>query len=415
MKLGLIGNPLGHSWSPQIHDHLIHEPYAKWQIEPEKLEQFMQEKDFTGINVTIPYKQSVIPYLDELDPIASEIGAVNCIVNQDGKLTGYNTDCVGFMDMLKSHHIDVRKKNVCILGSGGASKACAEGVRRLGGYPRIISRTKTDTTLTYDELYTRQEQCSFIVNATPVGMYPNCDDIPLDLDRFTNLEAVIDIIANPLETRLCFEAKCKGIKTVGGFEMLVRQAAVADYYFTGTKVQESEIQNCMHTLLNDRRNIVLIGMPTSGKTTIAKKLSLVTGKEVVEMDEILEERLGMSISQCFKVHGEQYFRKMETDLSKEYREGSGVIISCGGGVIKNPDNMRYLNENGVVIWIQRDLSYLYPTDSRPLSGSISAIEKLYEERKELYERYSDIRVENNDSLDHVVDVLLKTIKGENIR
>ncbi len=412
MKLGLIGNPLGHSWSPEIHGLLIGEAYAKWPLLPEEVDDFFAKKDFTGINVTIPYKTTVMSYLDEIDPLAREIGAVNCIVNRDGKLVGYNTDCVGFMDMLKNHHIDPNGKNVAILGSGGASAACKQAIAAMGGNPWIISRSVKENCLTYEQLYDRQEEVSILVNATPVGMYPNCDAVPVDLNRFTKLEAVVDIIANPLSTRLCFEARCKGIPTAGGFEMLVRQAAVADDYFTGQKVAEETIQNCIASLLADRRNIVLIGMPTSGKSTIAKLLSEALHKEVIEMDEILVERLGMPIAQCFQERGEAYFRQMETELCKENRIGTGVILSCGGGVIKNPDNMRYLSENGLVIWIQRDLSFLYPTDSRPLSGSLDAIAQLYAERKDLYQMYSNMQIENNRSLEETVAAITQAIKGE---
>lgn len=402
MKLGLIGKPLGHSWSPEIHSFITKEDYKLYELDEEQMHQFLHRKDFDGLNVTIPYKQKVMKDLDEIDPMAEEIGAVNCIVNENGILKGYNTDIDGFTGMLVHNHIDVKGKNAAVLGSGGASKAAVCALKKLGAYPYIISRSKHQDTYTYEYLYDHESEFQIIVNATPVGMKPDYDDVPIDLRRFTHLDAVVDIVANPLRTRLQFDAKMLGLAYCGGFEMLVGQAFAADERFLHQKLDDRLIEQCMKAVLKKRRNIVLIGMPTSGKSTIAAALGKKTGAVVVEMDAEIEKETGMSIPECFKRKGEGYFRNAEKETAKRHREASGEIISCGGGVIKNQDTMRYLSENGLVIWIDRGLNQLFPTDSRPLAGNEQALQKLYKERLPLYQKYSDIRIDNSGTLEHTI-------------
>jgi len=313
-KLGLIGYPLGHSWSPEIHKILIGADYSLMPLTESELDDFFAKKDFDGINVTIPYKEKVIPYLDEMDESAKTVGAVNCIVNHDGILTGYNTDCGGLLSMLEENHIEVSGMKCAVLGSGGASKAAQAAVKKLNGEAVVVSRSKKENCITYGELYERQSEFAVLINATPVGMDPNRDEMPVDLEKFTNLTAVVDIIANPMRTRLQFAAKMKGIPYLGGFEMLVRQAAYADLYFTGKLPNEETIQACMRLLKERMGNIVLIGMPTSGKSTLASLLSERTGREVLEMDDEIEGMMGMSIKKAFAEHGEAYFRGKERNV-----------------------------------------------------------------------------------------------------
>lgn len=412
MKFGLIGYPLGHSWSKEIHAHFIRHPYSMYELKEKELKEFLETKDFDGLNVTIPYKQEVIPFMDALDPACEKIGAANCIVNTDGKLKGYNTDYIGFRDMVVANEVSVNGCHVAVLGTGGASKAVSLALEELGAYVSLVSRNKREGVITYEELYASQEKFQVIVNTTPVGMYPHCDDMPVDLERFSNLKAVIDIIANPLRTRLLFEAHVKGIQTLSGFEMLVRQAFAADELFTGKKLNHNLIVPCMNDLLEKRRNIVLIGMPTAGKTTVAQELGKALGKEIVEMDDEITDALGTTIRECFDTKGEAYFRSVETVVAKSHRDAKGEIISCGGGVIKTKETMRYLCENGIVVWIKRDLSYLYPSDSRPLSSSEEAIKKMYEERLPLYTKYSDITIENNGAVKKAVRKICKKAIGE---
>lgn len=407
MKLGLIGKTLGHSWSWQIHDMLIHEHYQNWELSEDEVIPFLEKKDFTGINVTIPYKEKVMTVLDEISPTAEKIGAVNCIINRDGRLYGYNTDCDGFMELVKTAGMHMEGKHAAVLGSGGAAKAVMAGVSQLGGIPVMVSRHPHDDMISYQQMYAMQNRFSFLVNATPVGMFPHMDETPADLDVFEHLEGVVDVVANPLRTKLCFQASCKGIPSTGGLGMLVYQAAAADALFTGQKVPQERIDACLGTLLKERRNIVLIGMPTSGKSSVAQMLGKQSGQQVYDMDTLLEQQLGTSIRTCFETHGEAYFRAKETRLARELANKEGVIISCGGGIIKNPENMQVLSQHGVVVWLQRNS--LFPSGDRPLSADEDSLKKLYEQRRGLYEMYSDIQVENNGTLEDTAEQILKKI------
>ncbi len=410
MKLGLIGYPLGHSWSKPIHDFMIGSDYQMFELKPEELEGFMTKKDFDGLNVTIPYKQKVMKYLDEIDETAAKIGAVNTIVNHNGVLKGYNTDYLGFMEMLKRNHIDVQGKKTAVLGSGGASRAVAAALTILGADFDIVSRkAERENTILYETMYERSDDYQVIVNTTPLGLAPHPDDMPVDLSRFTKLEAVADIIANPLRTRLLFEAGCRGLKTAGGLEMLVAQAWHADLLYTGEQLDPQLITDCLAELYRDRRSIVLIGMPTAGKTTVSALLGEACGRDVIEMDDEIVEILGTSIKECFAEKGEDYFRWLEQEVAKDLRSGGRFVISCGGGVIKNPETMRFLSENSIVVWLKRGIEQLFATDSRPLSSNAEALRKLYEERRPLYELYSDVSADNTGDIgDTVAEIIWKT-------
>lgn len=412
MKLGLIGKPLGHSISPQIHKQLINEEYVLYELDAEEVVAFLKKKDFDGINVTIPYKEFILDYVDEISEEVKEIGASNCIVNQNGKLVAYNTDVYGFQEMLVRNNIDVKDKNVAILGSGGASKACKYAIKQMGGIPQVVSRGNASECITYDALEKNKSMYQVIVNTTPVGMYPNMDEAPITLNGYTFLEALIDIIANPLQTKLMFEAKTKGIKTCGGFEMLVRQAAHADKRFVNVEVDEEKVQSCLYTLKEEIQNIILIGMPTSGKSTIAKELANRLHMNCVDMDQEIEKRMGISIKECFETKGEEEFRKYEKDIAKEIREYKHTVVSCGGGVIKDATTMQYLSTNGIVVWIDRDLNLLFESDSRPLSSTKEDLNRLYEERYPLYQKYSDIHVCNNTTITEVIDEIIKKGKDK---
>ena len=407
MKLGLIGMPLGHSWSPAIHGWLIHEDYSLIPLEKEELGPFLNRKDFDGLNVTIPYKQDVIPYLDEIEDGAEKIGAINCIVNRNGKLIGYNTDYEGFRDILVVHGVPVHGSKVAVLGTGGASKAVVEAIVSLGGQPVTVSRSVKPGSITYETLLETQNEYEVLVNATPVGMAPQTDCAPVDLSVFTGLKYVIDIIANPLCTKLCFEAKRLGISYLGGFEMLVRQAIAADRYFLNKDMDMQLCEPCMNALLEERRNIVLIGMPTCGKSTISALLGEITGRRVVEMDQEIVERIGMPIADWFALHGEASFRRMETETAEAHSMGTGEIISCGGGVIKTEATMQALSRNGIVVWIDRDLDKLYSTSDRPLASNNDQLKKLYEQRRPLYRMYSDIIVENNGTVEDCIRTIME--------
>jgi len=415
MKLGLIGDPLGHSWSPEIHAFLIGADYQKWTVPKEELQQFLERRSFDGINVTIPHKQAVMRYLDEIDETAARIGAVNCILNRGGRLIGYNTDEIGLREMIIHAGWSLEGAECAILGSGGASHAAAAAVQKLGGRPMIVSRTPAADRISYEELYARQEQISFLINATPCGMYPEIDKVPADASRLRHLQGIVDLVANPLRTRLRFEAEQLGIPTLGGFEMLVRQAFAADELFTGRALDPARIDACMRHLYQARRNTVLIGMPSSGKSTLAAMLAEHTGRPLVEMDEEIEARAGRPVPAIFAESGEQEFRRLETELARTLAEGCGRIISCGGGIIKNPENMRLLSADGQVIWIRRPLAQLRGTPDRPLSQNRAQMEELYRQRSPLYERFADAAVDNSGSLQDALRQLLEATGREEIR
>ncbi len=404
MRLGLIGHPLGHSWSPEIHRFLIDEDYELFDILPEELEAFLQKRDFDGLNVTIPYKEKVIPYLDEVDEKAKAIGAVNCIVNRDGRLFGYNTDYLGFRDMLEKNDVDLKGRNAAILGSGGASKAVREAVKDLGGIPYIVSRTHKGD-LSYEELYEREAEFPVLINTTPAGMYPHIEEVPADLNRLTHTEVLVDIIANPLRTRLCYQASFKGIKTLGGVDMLVRQAFHADELFLNRKLDESLLEKCLDQLLHSKRNIAFIGMPAAGKTMAGRRLSEACGRKWYDMDAEIERKTGKTPFEIISREGEEKFREIESEVLKELSLNNGSLISCGGGTVLREENMKALAANSLIVRIDRDLSLLITDPKRPLSPDKKGLEELYRKRRHLYERYADITITNNGTKEELTEKL----------
>ena len=410
MKLGLLGYPLSHSFSSFIHNYLIGVDYELFEVPSEEFERFMEDKNFDGINVTIPYKEKVISYLDEVSPIAKEAGAVNCIINKDGKLKGYNTDALGFGLMIDKNCVEVKDKKVAVLGSGGAAKGCRYALKERGALVDIISRNAKEGCITYEDMNKKASEYEVIVNTTPLGLYPNIDDMPnIDFNLFSNLKTVIDILANPLKTKLMFEAKCRGLEAYGGLEMLVYQAYYADELFLNKEVDINKTEACLKELIKEKSNITLIGMPTSGKTTVAKELGYALNREVLDMDKEIVKRMGMSISECFETKGEDYFRKEEKVLAKELAKQQNLVIACGGGVIKDKETMRYLSHNSIVIWLDRDKEMLMAKKDRPLSMTKENLYKLYDERYPLYEMYSDYRIENNEDVKSAVKKILEKV------
>ena len=412
MKYGLIGCPLSHSWSSEIHAFLTGIDYQLCELLPEQIDDFFAKKDFKGINVTIPYKETVIPYLDELDDSAKAVGAVNCIINRNGKLKGYNTDYSGFIYLVKNNGINVSGRKVAVLGSGGGSKAVKAALLSLNAEPIRVSRTGKDECITYEELYREHAEISVIVNTTPVGLYPNTEEVPVDLFRFENLEAVIDIIANPLRSRLVLDARNRGIKYASGLEMLVAQAFAADQLFLNRKLDPDMIEKCIRHLMFEKRNIVLIGMPSAGKTTVGRMAALAAEKKFVDLDEEIEKEIGMPINSYFALYGEEEFRRLESEMVKRYQNQFDLILAPGGGIIKNAENMYRLAHNGIIIRIDRRLELLQATSSRPLSSNAEALKQLYQERTPLYEYYSDCTCSNNGDLGETVAEIITIMKGE---
>lgn len=412
MEYGLIGEKLGHSFSKIIHEKLADYTYELCPLAKDELDAFMSAKQFKAINVTIPYKQDVIPYCDVLDDSAKRIGVVNTIVNRDGKLFGYNTDFAGFLYNLNAHGITLKDKKVMICGSGGTCKTVTAVAEYMGAKEiLVVSRSKKENAVTYEECI-RHKDVDVVVNASPKGMYPDNGESPLDLSNFPNCKAVVDVIYNPLKTRLLQQAEQLGMKAVNGLEMLVAQAKFAVEHFLSTEIENDKIDQITLELLKQLTNIVLIGMPSSGKTLTGKALCKYIDKTVVDTDAVIVERSGMSIKEMFARHGEAYFRQWEHDVIEEFSKQNGLIIATGGGAIKNEENIQNLKQNGVVMFIDRDLEHLLVTDDRPLSKDTNAVAKLYEERYPLYTKYGDLRVPNNYPMEisqQELDELMNTI------
>ena len=412
MEYGLIGEKLGHSFSKIIHEKLADYTYELCPLAKDELDAFMTAKQFKAINVTIPYKQDVIPYCDVLDDSAKRIGVVNTIVNRDGKLFGYNTDFAGFLYNLNAHGITLKDKKVMICGSGGTCKTVTAVAEYMGAKEiLVVSRSKKENAVTYEECI-RHKDVDVVVNASPKGMYPDNGESPLDLSNFPNCKAVVDVIYNPLKTRLLQQAEQLGMKAVNGLEMLVAQAKFAVEHFLSTEIENDKIDQITLELLKQLTNIVLIGMPSSGKTLTGKALCKYIDKTVVDTDAVIVERSGMSIKEMFARHGEAYFLQWEHDVIEEFSKQNGLIIATGGGAIKNEENIQNLKQNGIVMFIDRDLEHLLVTDDRPLSKDANAVAKLYEERYPLYTKYGDLRVPNNYPMEisqQELDELMNTI------
>ncbi|MBR4284035.1 MAG: shikimate dehydrogenase [Anaerotignum sp.] len=407
MRYGLIGEKLGHSFSKIIHEQLADYTYDLIPLSKEELDIFMQEKQFAALNVTIPYKETVIPYLDEIDAHAEKIGAVNTIVNRNGNLKGYNTDFYGFRYMLLQNNIDVKGKKALVLGKGGASKAVIAVLEEMGAEEILTVYYKENPeTITYEECYKNHSDAEVIVNTTPVGMYPKADDCPIDLDKFPSLKGVADVVYNPLRTQLIIEAEKRNIPSAGGLEMLVAQAKYAVEIFLDTKMEDTCIQKINTALTKERSNLVLIGMSGGGKTVLGQKAAEKLGKQFVDTDAEIVKRIGMPITDFFAKEGEPAFRKIETEVLHELSSQNNLVISTGGGIVKNPLNVEFLKRNGRIIWLKRDAELLQSGNGRPLAPNMTATKKLYEERLPLYTAAAEAIAENNGTAEEGLESIL---------
>lgn len=405
MKCGLLGRKLGHSYSPQIHKYLGEYSYELFEKEPEELAEFIRNGDFTGINVTIPYKKDVIPLMDELSDTAIKMGSINTVIRRkDGTLFGHNTDYFGFVSMVKRSGICVSGKKVLVLGSGGTSNTAVNALKDLGSHVVIISRSGENN---YGNLHLHQD-ASVIVNTTPVGMYPNNGECPINLAQFPNLEGVLDVIYNPSKTQLLLEAEKLGLPYQNGLWMLVAQAKEAAEYFSGTPLPDSIIENVYQKLSNQMQNIILIGMPGCGKSTLASLLAQRMGREVVDADQEIVKLAGKSIPEIFADEGENAFREYEAKVLSELGKQSQLIIATGGGCVTRQRNYPFLHQNGNIFWLKRDLDLL-PTEGRPLSQT-TRLNEMYEIRKSMYESFADYTVDNNADLENTVNQMISILE-----
>lgn len=404
MKYGLIGKPLGHSFSREIHALIADYDYRLFEIDEDELPRFFQERDFSGINVTIPYKQAVIPFLDEISDEAKKIGAVNTIVKKEGKLFGFNTDFFGMRALIKSAGLDLENKTVLILGTGGTSKTAVEVSKSLGATEIVkVSRKKSSDTVTYDEAYKKFSGADVIINTTPVGMFPNADKTPVDVKKFKNLQGVIDAVYNPLRTNFVLDAESIGAKGRGGLYMLVAQAVYASALFLDKTADESVIDKTYARILKEKRNIVLCGMPSSGKTTVGKEIAKVFGKKFIDTDDVVVEKKKESISDIFEKYGEGEFRKEERLAIEELSKENGLVIATGGGAVLDENNVRALRRNGVILFLDRSLENLVATADRPLSSDTEKLKNLFEKRYDVYKSCADALIPADGEIADVVE------------
>ena len=392
---GLLGRKLGHSWSVPIHTALGCGSYRLIELEPEELAPFLRREDLGGLNVTIPYKRDVMPLCGWIDPAAEAIGSVNTLVRgPDGVLRGYNTDIDGFLYMARRAGIAFAGKKTVILGSGGASLTAQAAARREGAREIVvISRSGPDH---YENL-SRHADAEVLVNATPVGMYPNNGAAPVDLAAFPALEGVLDVIYNPRRTTLLLQAEARGIPCSDGLPMLVAQAVRAEELFTAQSIPARENERILSQLRRERTNLVLIGMPGCGKTTVGTALARLTGREAIDLDAMIEDRAGRSIPEIFAAEGEAGFRAREAAAAAEAGKRTGVILLTGGGVVKTPANDAALRQNGRIYHLIRDLSLL-PTEGRPLSQGAD-LAQMWRERAPLYEAFRDVEIDNSGTVE----------------
>lgn len=409
MKYGVIGEHLKHSFSKEIHAQIADYQYEIKEIEPDKLGKFLEDADFCGINVTIPYKEKAIPYLYYISDSAKQIGAINTVVNKDGKLYGYNTDYMGMRSLILRNKIDLKGKKALILGMGGTAKTAYAVITDLGARQIVrVGREIENPEVTYENVVKEHSDAEFILNATPVGMYPNNDGRIIDVNDFPNLEGLIDVVYNPLRTNIVLDALEKGIKAESGLYMLSAQAVYAAEFFMDKSLGEEVCEKTFKNVLKEKENIVLIGMPSSGKTTIGRYLASETGKEFVDTDDEIIKKIGMDIPSYFKEYGEEKFREVESEVVKEICAKNNLIIATGGGAVLRPQNVRYLKQNGRVYFLNRALDMLTPTDTRPLSSDFKALEKRYNERYDIYCASADVIVPGNGTVKQVAEI----IKGE---
>lgn len=387
-RFGLLGGKLAHSFSPQIHRVLGGYEYELYEKAPGELDDFLKSDAFDGLNVTIPYKQAVIPYCSGLSAQAAAIGSVNTLLRRpDGSLWGENTDYSGFAALLNRSCLCVRGKKALVLGSGGASKTVQAVLRDAGAQCIVISRTGENHYGNLD----KHADARILVNTTPVGMYPNNGQSDVDLGLFPQCEGVFDLIYNPARTRLMLDAQKRGIPAFGGLFMLVEQARCAAGLFTGQAPDERLTEHLTHQLVLETQNIALIGMPGCGKTTIGRVLAGVLGRDFYDVDEQIERQAGKSIPDIFAQDGETAFRQLETNVLADLSRRSGAVIATGGGIVTRPENEDLLRQNSIIVWLRRELTDL-PVAGRPLSQS-RPLAQIAAERTPLYRAWSDSSVE----------------------
>ena len=405
LRCGLLGRTLGHSYSPAIHAELGDYEYKLYEKEPQELAAFLQSGEFDALNVTIPYKKDVMAYCAALSPAARRIGSVNTLVRRkDGTLYGDNTDADGFAYMVKTSGVGVAGKKALVFGSGGASVTACDVLKTLGAASvTVISRSGPDN---YENL-DRHADAEILVNTTPVGMYPKNGASPVDLTEFPNCCGVFDVVYNPARTALLLQAEKLGVRHAGGLPMLVAQARRASELFTGSQIADAEIVRIERKLAREMQNIVLVGMPGCGKSVVGAALAKRLGRPLLDSDALVTQTAQTPIPEFFRMQGEGAFRALETQALRELGKRSGAVIATGGGSVLREENYDLLHQNGVIVWLRRELSAL-PIDGRPVSQSV-ALDELYRTREPRYRRFADCIVDNCGSVDDAVNKIMEAL------
>ena len=403
-RFGLLGRKLSHSFSPEIHRQLAaySEPYTYeiFEVEPEHLEDFVCRGQWDGLNVTIPYKQAVMAFCDEVSPEAGRIGAVNTLVRRGEKIFGHNTDYTGFRMTVEVSGASVSGAKCLVLGSGGASKAVTCVLEDLGASQVVVVSRDGSSGCDYQQMKELHQDAVIMVNTTPVGMYPNTGVSAVNPEEFQNLKYVFDVVYNPLRTHLLCQARKCGMEGFNGLKMLVGQAKASAEMFLDREITDEAVVQIERNLASEKENIVLIGMPGCGKSTIGRKLAELTGRRFADIDELIVQREGRTIPSIFEEGGEELFRRIETAAVNSLNHETGMVIACGGGVVTREENYGSLAENGRLVFIRRDVDAL-PVEGRPISQSTS-LDRLYAQRLPLYRSWCDLEVENNGKTPHQV-------------
>ena len=408
MKFGLIAERVGHSFSAELHRLIGEYSYELQEVAPDELPSFMKAQNFLGINVTIPYKKTVIPFLDHISDTSKAIGAVNTIVRRNDELYGYNTDYGGMCALIRHMGLDFSGKKVLILGTGGTGKTARAVAKTLGAGEIVpVSRTAKNCAVTYDEAYKHHTDAEFLINTTPCGMFPDPDVTPIDLEPFKTLRGVVDVVYNPLSTRLVCDARERGIIAQGGLYMLVKQAVLSAELFTGHCLDAGLTDRIYRLILQEKQNIVLIGMPGCGKTSVGGKIAQVLHRTFVDLDQLIVSHAGKSIAGIFREDGESCFRTLETQAVRDISRQTGLVIATGGGCVLRRENVEMLRRNGLLFFLDRPLSGLFPTADRPLADSTEKIKALYTQRRPVYEDAADKRVPVSG---YVTDTALTVIR-----
>lgn len=412
-KQGLIGHPLGHSFSPFIHEMLSEKPYELIDITSDKLQETLNDQNYLGFNITIPYKEEVIKYLDEIDPTAASIEAVNTVVRRNNKLIGYNTDAQGFIELLNYYNIDLTNQTVLILGTGGTKKTISFVLSKITKNVYFATRNKTiikQNQYNYDDLKQISKKITYIINTTPVGMNPNIDDSPVNLDLFPSLKGVIDVIYNPYHTTLLLQAKERKIPYYNGLMMLVYQAYYASNLFHKKTNDKTKITKIYQELLLNTSSIILIGMPAVGKTLIGKELAQRLNKKLIDLDDEITKKYQQEPQDIILEEGINNFRNKEHLILKDYQNKTGLIISSGGGIIENKNNYDLIKHHYLIIYLKRDTPLGNLDNSRPITPSIDKWYETLKKRKNEYENWADIIVNVKDDINETIEEIINKLK-----